>query len=116
MRYYTRLHDAWRCAKHELPLASKLKGAEAMRLNEMIEQALAQVAWRHGADLDALRSALSHESAEELAQALGIDRSAAEERMAPVRRCLSVQTDWGAGCMVLTDAVQQDLLEAIAAW
>jgi DNA-directed RNA polymerase specialized sigma24 family protein len=87
-----------------------------MHFNEAIEQSLAQLAWRYGADLDALRSALSHESAEELAEVLGIEQPAAEERMARVRRCLSVQADWGAGCTLLTDDVQQDLLAAIAAW
>lgn len=87
-----------------------------MMLSPQIEEALAQVAWRYGADLDALRSALSHESADELAQALGIDAAVAEERMARVSRSVSVQTDWGAGCKLLTEDVQQELLEAIAAW
>jgi hypothetical protein len=81
-----------------------------------VDEALAQVAWRYGADLDALRSALSHESAVELAEALGIEQDAAEARMARVRRALTVQADWGAGCKLLTDDVQQDLLAAIAAW
>lgn len=87
-----------------------------MLLNAQIEEALAQVAWRYQADLDALRSALSYESADELAQALGIDPAAAEERMAQVSRSVSVQSDWGAGCKLLTDDVQQELLAAIAAW
>lgn len=87
-----------------------------MMLSAQIEEALAQVAWRYGADLDVLRSALSHESAEELAQALGIDVAVAQERMARVSRSVSVQTDWGAGCKLLTEDVQQELLEAIAAW
>jgi hypothetical protein len=87
-----------------------------MMLNEQIEEALAQVAWRYGADLDALRSALSHESAAELAQVLDIDAADAEERMARVSRSVSVQSDWGAGCKLLTDDVQQELLAAIAAW
>ncbi|MBV9790185.1 MAG: hypothetical protein JOZ51_18495 [Chloroflexi bacterium] len=87
-----------------------------MMLSPQIEEVLAQVAWRYGADLDALCSALSHESAEELAQALGIELAVAEERMARVRRSVSVQTDWGAGCKLLTEDVQQELLTAIAAW
>ena len=87
-----------------------------MLLSPQIEEALAQVAWRYGADLDALRSALSNESAEELAQALGIDVAVAGERMARVSRSVSVQTDWGAGCKLLTEDVQQELLEAIAAF
>ncbi|HEX6292859.1 MAG TPA: hypothetical protein VFZ66_26980 [Herpetosiphonaceae bacterium] len=87
-----------------------------MLLDAHIEEALAQVAWRYGADLDALRAALIHESADELARALGLDRAAADERMARVRRVLTVQTDWGAGCKLLTEDVQHDLLAAIAAW
>lgn len=87
-----------------------------MLLNAQIEEALAQVAWRYQVEVDALRSALSHESADELAQALGIDRIAAEERMARVSRAVSIQSDWGAGCKLLTDDVQQELLTAIAAW
>lgn len=87
-----------------------------MIVNAQIEEALAQVAWRYNADLDALRSALIHESADELAQALGIEPAAAAERMACVGRSLTVQTDWGAGCKLLTDDVQQELLSTIAAW
>lgn len=84
--------------------------------NAQIDEALAQVAWRYGADLQALESAFRHESAAELAEALGIEQSVAEERMTRVQRALTVQTDWGAGCKLLTDDVQQDLLAAIAAW
>lgn len=87
-----------------------------MMLNEQIEEALAQVAWRYQADLDALRAALSNESAEDLARALGIDAAAAAERMARASRSVSVQSDWGAGCKLLTEDVQQELLAAIAAW
>jgi len=87
-----------------------------MMLNPQIEAALEQVAWRYNADLELLRSALSHESAVELAQALGLSAAAAEERMARARRALTVQSDWGAGCKLLTDDVQAELLAAIADW
>jgi hypothetical protein len=87
-----------------------------MMITPHLEEALAQVAWRYSADLDRLRAALSHESAAELAQVLGLDTAAAEERMARVRRALMVQTDWGAGCKLLTDDVQADLLAALADW
>lgn len=87
-----------------------------MMLNAQIEAALEQIAWRYNADLDQLRSALSNESADELAQALGLPAAAAEARMARARRALTVQTDWGAGCKLLTDDVQADLLAALADW
>jgi hypothetical protein len=87
-----------------------------MILNPQIEAALEQIAWRYNADLHRLRSALSHESAAELAQALGLPAAAAEERMARARRALTVQSDWGAGCKLLTDDVQAELLAAIADW
>ncbi len=87
-----------------------------MMLNAQVEAALEQVAWRYNADLDQLRTALNHESAAELAQVLGLDLAAAEERIARARRALTVQTDWGAGCKLLSDEVQADLLAAIADW
>ena len=87
-----------------------------MMLNPQIEAALEQVAWRYNADLERLRAALSHESADDLAQALGLPVAAAEARMARARRALTVQTDWGAGCKLLTDDVQAELLVAIADW
>ena len=86
-----------------------------MQLNAMLNEVLAQVAWRYHADEDALRQALSNESADELARVLGLDAATAAARMDRVRRVLTVQTDWGAGCKLLTDDVQVELLDAIAA-
>lgn len=81
-----------------------------------VDTALAQVAVRYGADPDALRLALEHESADELAQVLDLDQAAAAVRMARVQRALTVQTDVGAGCKLLTDDVQAELIAAIKAF
>lgn len=84
-----------------------------MEWNAAIDDAITQAAWRHSADPDSLRAAISAESAADLAQALRIDHSQAEARMAAIRRALTVQDDLGAGCKLLTDEVQGELLEAI---
>ncbi len=84
--------------------------------NMEVDTALAQAAARYGADPDALRLALEHESADELARVLPLDQTTAEERMARVRRALTVQTDVGAGCKLLTDDVQAELIAAIKAF
>ncbi len=85
-----------------------------MQFNAAVEDAIAQAAWRYGADTDALRAAIVAESAQELAEVLRIDRDAAESRLAPIRRALAVRDDLGAGCRLLTDEVQRELLDAIA--
>lgn len=85
-----------------------------MHWHPAIDAAIEQVAWRYGADAAAVCRAISDESAPALAAALGIDPARAEERMRAIRRALSVQDDLGAGCRLLTDEVQQELLAAIA--
>lgn len=85
-----------------------------MQFNPVVEEAIAQAAWRYGADVDALRAAIIAESATDLSAVLRIDRAAAESRMAAIRRALVVQDDLGAGCRRLTDEVQHELLAAIA--
>ena len=74
---------------------------------------LAQVARRYHADAQQLRQALEDESAAELAAALEIDRAAAEERMAKIQRAVVVQSDWGAGCRLLTDDVRTEMVAAL---
>lgn len=86
-----------------------------MQINAIIDEALAQLAWRYKADPAQLRHAVEYESAAELAQALGLERDVAEERMGRICRAATVQTDIGAGCKLLTDDVQAEVLTAIAA-
>ncbi len=85
-----------------------------MQLNAAMEEALAQVAWRYNAELEVLRMAVQHEAADELARALKLDSDAAQQRMARIQRAATVQTDIGAGCKLLTDDVQAEVLAAIA--
>lgn len=84
--------------------------------NAEVNTALAQLAAQYGADLQALQLALEHESADELARVLHLDQAAAAARMARVQRALTVQTDWGAGCKLLTNDVQTELIRAIKAF
>ena len=81
--------------------------------NPEIEAVLAQVARRYHADVQQLRQALEDESAAELAAVLQIDRAAAEERMAKIQRAVVVQSDWGAGCKLLSDDVRAELVAAL---
>ena len=61
-----------------------------------------------------LIDALQHESGSELAQALRIDQTTAEARLAPIVRAVTVEGDWGAGCKLLTDDVRAELQRALS--
>lgn len=86
-----------------------------MQITPQIALALDQVAWRYQVDPAALHAAVAAESEAALADVLQLTSAAAAERMARIRRTVTVQFDWGAGCKLLTDDVQAELLEAIAA-
>ncbi len=85
-----------------------------MQLNPVLREALGQVAKRHGAEVDALHRAIEGESSLGLAQALGIEADVAEEHMARLRRALTVQSDFGAGCKLLADDVEAEVLAALS--
>ncbi len=85
-----------------------------MQLTAELRDALAQAAWRHNVELERLQAAVEHESAAELAAVLGLDQPAADAQMARIRRSVTVQGDIGAGCRLLTDDVQAELLAALA--
>lgn len=84
-----------------------------MQLNPTIHAALEQVAWRYNVPVDALHAAIARESATELAQVLGIARPVAETHMARLQRAVTIQSDLGAGCKLLTDDVEADVLAAL---
>lgn len=86
-----------------------------MHINPAIATALEQVAWRYHTDSQALQAAVEHESSAELAAVLGLDPAVADDHMARIRRAVTVQSDLGAGCKLLTDDVQAELLSALAA-
>lgn len=86
-----------------------------MQITAEIAEALDQVAWRYRVDSATLQAAVAAESAAALAEVLRLAPSEAAERMARIQRTVTVQSDWGAGCKLLTDDVQAELLEAIAA-
>jgi hypothetical protein len=66
-----------------------------------------------GISAETLALALEHESAVELAQALGISIDEATERLGRVRRSVTVSDDWGAGCLLMTDQVRAELHTAL---
>ncbi len=81
-----------------------------------VEAAVQRVAERYGADAQRLQAAIVDESAPKLAQVLGLSHQAAEIRMARVQHVLAAQSDWGAGCKLLTDEVTAELVAAIDAF
>lgn len=87
-----------------------------MQFGPQLTAVIEQVAWKYRSDPLKLRAALEHESARELASVLALDEATAQRRMAEIQRILTVQTDWGAGCKLLTDDVQDALLTTIAQW
>jgi hypothetical protein len=86
-----------------------------MQITPPVAAALDQVAWRYQVDPQALRQAIENESAAALAELLQLSPAAAAERMARIQRTVTIESDWGAGCKLLTDDVQAELLDAIAA-
>ncbi len=87
-----------------------------MQFDTEVEAAIVAVAQRYNADPARLHAAIEHESVDELAAALHIDRDRAQQYINSVQRILTVQMDWGAGCKLLTDDVQDELRAAIGAW
>jgi hypothetical protein len=81
-----------------------------------VEAAVRRAAARYDADPHELHAAIDAESAAHLAQVLGIRLPAAQDHMAQVQRILTVHSDWGAGCKLLTDDVTTDLVAAIDAF
>ncbi len=80
-----------------------------------VTAAIQRVADRYGVDASPVETAIADESAEQLAEVLGLSLPAAQERMARVERVLAVHHDWGAGCALLTDDVVAELVQAIDA-
>ena len=78
-----------------------------------IREAIQRVADRYRVDASLIEKAIANESAEQLAEVLRLNLQAAQERMGRIERVLSVQTDWGAGCALLTDDVAAELVQAI---
>jgi hypothetical protein len=85
-----------------------------MQITATMEEAVAQVAWRYQLDERALRAAIRHESAAELAAVLGLAPQVAQAHMTHIARAMTVQSDVGAGCLLLTDELQQQVLQALA--
>lgn len=85
-----------------------------MQLNALLNEALAQVAWRYNVPIEPLQAAIEHESAEELAAVLRLEHAAAQQHMARLRRAVTVQSDIGAGCRLLTDDIQAEVLAVLA--
>lgn len=86
-----------------------------MQLTPTLEAALVRAATRYHADPARLRQAVEAESVRELARVLGIEPTAAAERMERLQRIMVVQNDWGAGCRLLSDDVEAELCAALDA-
>lgn len=84
-----------------------------MQLQAEERAILIEVAQQRGAAPEALIQAVEDESAREVAAALAIDEAEAEARLAPVRRIVAVNDDWGAGCKLLTDELRGELRAAL---
>jgi hypothetical protein len=83
--------------------------------NETVDAAVQEAAVRYHADPRSLLLAVIHEAPDELANVLGVEHAVAEAHMERISRILTVQSDWGAGCKLLTDQVQAELAAAIKA-
>lgn len=81
-----------------------------------VDAAIKRVSARYGVDPQVLQAAIADESAQHLADVLGLSLAEAQTRMARVQRVLTMQSDWGAGCKLLTDDVTADLIAAIDAF
>jgi|GEM_PF-5348486 len=84
-----------------------------MLLGPQFDRILTELAARYDADENVLRAAIEDESVVDLGRVLGLDPSTPE--LERVVRAVTVQTDLGAGCKLLTDDVQAELLDALAA-
>jgi hypothetical protein len=73
------------------------------------------VAGKCGATTEDLADVIEQESAEGLARALGLASDEAASRMARIRRAVTIDDDWGAGCKLLTDDVRAELHAALRA-
>jgi hypothetical protein len=80
-----------------------------------VHAAIRRAAARYDADAVLLQHAIADESAPELARVLRLDPAAAQTRMAQIQRVLAVNSDWGAGCALLTDDVAAELVAVIDA-
>lgn len=85
-----------------------------MQLSATILERIDAAARRRGIEAAALRSAIAGESAAELAAALGIGAAEARAHMARLERAVTVQSDIGAGCALLSDDVEREVLAALA--
>lgn len=81
-----------------------------------VEAAIERAAARYGVGAAPLRAAISDESAAQLATVLGLSQPAAHARIDQIRRILAVNSDWGAGCKLLTDEITSELIAAIDAF
>ncbi len=66
-----------------------------------------------GADGAQLTRAIESESVSDVAAVLHITIEEATERLLPLLRAVSIGDDWGAGCKLLTEDVQQAIREAL---
>jgi len=80
-----------------------------------VEAAIERAAARHGVDVVWLSSAIADESAAQLATVLGLPVPDAHARIDQIQRILAVNSDWGAGCKLLTDEIAGQLVAAIDA-
>lgn len=80
-----------------------------------VEVAIARAAARYSVSAAPLRSAIVDESATQLATVLGLSQPAAHARIDQIRRVLAANSDWGAGCKLLTDEIAGELIAAIDA-
>ncbi|HSH78155.1 MAG TPA: hypothetical protein VLA19_06450 [Herpetosiphonaceae bacterium] len=84
-----------------------------MRLPYEERAILEDIAHAVGVVPEHLMEAVEHESAQELAQVLGLDEREAAARLEPVLRAATVGDDWGAGCKLLTGEVRAELQAAL---
>ncbi len=80
-----------------------------------VEAAIERVAERYGVGAAPLRAAIANESAAQLATVLRLPVPDAHVRIERIQRILAVNSDWGAGCKLLTDEIAGELAGAIDA-
>ena len=97
-----------------IPLVQRLLYI-GMQLEAEERAILATIARRLDIAPDALVDAIERESAPELATLLRVDEAEAAARLEPIRRVVTVESDWGAGCRLLTDDLRMDLRRALHA-
>lgn len=83
--------------------------------NRQAQAAIERAAGRYEVDAALLGAAINDESAAQLAAVLGLSEPEAHARIEQIQRVLVINSDWGAGCKLLTDEVADQLIAAIDA-